>query len=165
MMGAGKSTVGELLAGRLGWRFIDLDCEIERATGLSVPEIFAAKGEAVFRSLERELTSRVACTRSFVLAPGGGWILDRDNPASMPAGTRFVWLRVSPDVAVRRITRENRERPLLRGDDPVRRARQIAAEREPLYRALGQAFDTDTREPADVAAEIAEWIAQCNRAS
>jgi len=165
MMGAGKSTVGELLAGRLGWRFIDLDEEIERACGLSVPELFAAQGEAAFRALERELTARIACSRHFVLAPGGGWILDPANPAAMPPGTRFVWLRVTPQTAVQRIGADRRERPLLRGADPVERATRIASEREPLYRALGVAFETDGREPSAVAAEIADWIALRNRAS
>jgi len=165
MMGAGKSTVGELLAARLGWRFIDLDQEIQRATGRTIPEIFAAQGEAAFRELERELTTRIGSDRDFVLAPGGGWILQPANPAAMPAGTRFVWLRVSPDVAVQRIRAENRERPLLRGGDPVQRARQLVQEREPLYQALGQEFDTDGRTPDEIAAEIAEWIAPGNRAS
>lgn len=164
MMGAGKSTVGALLAERLGWRFIDLDSEIERVTGQTIPEIFAARGEPAFRALERELTARIASSRGIVLAPGGGWILQDANPAAMPAGTRYVWLRVSPEVAVQRIRQHKRERPLLQGGDPVERARHLSEQREPLYRTAGREIDTDAREPADIAAEIADWIALGDRA-
>lgn len=153
-MGAGKSTVGPLLAHLLGWRFVDLDEEIVRVTGMSVPDLFATRGEAAFRSLESQLTGTLSSVHRTVIAPGGGWITDPANLARLPAGTRTVWLRVSADEAVRRITETGVVRPLLTGADPLAAARRLLDEREPLYRAADLVIDVNGRTPADIAAEI-----------
>src|SRR5688572_27406814 len=87
--GAGKSTVGPLLARRLGWRFLDLDPLIEAEAGLPIAQIFEQKGEAEFRRLETELTGRLASEPDLVLAPGGGWILRNTMPSAW-----LVWLQV-----------------------------------------------------------------------
>ncbi len=78
-MAAGKTTVGRLLARRLGWGFVDFDAEIEASTGRSVERIFAEAGEAGFRLLEADLTERVALRPDVVLAPGGGSFPDRST--------------------------------------------------------------------------------------
>jgi shikimate kinase len=154
-MGAGKTTVGQRLAERLGWRFFDIDDEIVRREGMSIGDIFRTRGEPAFRALERQLTDAVCCEAKAVIAPGGGWILTHGALRRLPAGTVTVWLRVSPEEAVRRLGRDSIERPLLAGSDPLERAREILAAREPFYRGARHVIDVDGREPQDITEEIA----------
>lgn len=154
-MASGKSTVGRRLAERLGWDFLDFDEEIERRTGLAIPDIFRRLGEPAFRALEAELTAEFGGLDRAVLAPGGGWIMQPGLLEQLAPGTLLVWLRVSPEEAVRRAMRERTHRPLLAGPDPLARARLLLAEREPLYRQADVAVDVDGRDPDEVAAEIA----------
>ncbi len=158
-MAAGKSTVGRLLAQRLGWSFVDLDATIERNAGLSVAEIFAEQGEPVFRRLETEATRSLAGRRGLVLAPGGGWFLRPENRAALSASARTVWLRVTAEEAVRRSGAASGERPLLAGDDPLRRAAALLAEREPTYGTADWIVDTSGRSVDEIADEIAERAA------
>lgn len=154
MMCSGKSAVGAELARRLGWTHLDLDREIERAAGQAVREIFAAEGEAVFRRMEAEATARVADRSGVVLSPGGGWIT---NPALLDAlgpGTLCVWLRVSPEEAVRRAGAEPGERPLLAGADPLAAIGHLLAERERFYARAELDVLTDGRSVGELADEI-----------
>ena len=157
-MAAGKSTVGKLLADRLGWRFLDPDAEIVRSTGTSIAEIFRERGEAGFRELERRLTASLHSVAPAVLAPGGGWITNPGARAALPPGAFLIWLRVSADEAVRRAQATGEERPLLAGADPLAAARVLLAAREPLYAAADLTVDVERREPADVVREIIEAI-------
>jgi shikimate kinase len=157
-MGAGKSTVGPLLARRLGWRFTDIDEEIVRRTGASVAEIFRSRGESAFRAMERELTAALSSGPDTVIAPGGGWILQPGALESLPGTARVVWLRVSPEEAVRRLRNDPIERPLLAGPDPLGQARALLPLREPAYRRAHYTVDADARAPADIAAEIAALL-------
>jgi shikimate kinase len=150
--GAGKSTVGPLLARRLGWRFLDLDPLIEAEAGLTIAQIFEQKGEAEFRRLEAELTGRLASEPDLVLAPGGGWILRNTMPAAM-----LVWLRVDPDVASVRVCESGSVRPLLQ-PDPLVRMKALLAEREPYYTQADIAVDTNGKSPAEIATAIAGLI-------
>ncbi len=154
-MASGKSTVGQRLAERLGWDFLDFDEEIERRTGLAIPDIFRRMGEPAFRALEAELTAECGDLDHIVLAPGGGWITQPELLELLAPGTLLVWLRVSPEEAVRRAMRARTHRPLLAGPDPLARARLLLSEREPLYRQADVAVDVDDRDPDEVAAEIA----------
>jgi shikimate kinase len=115
-MSAGKTTIGRLLADTLGWRFVDVDEEIVRRTGMSVADIFRERGEAVFRRLETRLTARLCSLDLAVIAPGGGWIMAPMALERLPRDTRTVWLRVSPEEAVRRSLGAGVERPLLGSD-------------------------------------------------
>jgi shikimate kinase len=152
-MGAGKTTVGQLLAARLGWTFIDLDQRIEARSGRTVPQIFAESGEDTFRRYEQELTAELASAERIVLAPGGGWPLFDTNIATLSAQTAFMWLRVSPEEAVERL-RGAPERPLLAGDDPLERARTLEKTRSARYAELGWPVETERRAPAEIANEI-----------
>ncbi len=157
-MAAGKSTVGPLLARRLGWEFVDFDEVIEARTGLPISEIFRVQGEGAFRAMEARLTDEFGCARGVVLAPGGGWIT---NPALLDglcAGSLVVWLRVSPEEAVARALADDVHRPLLAGADPLEKARLLLREREPLYFLADAAVDVDGRDADDIAFEIAERI-------
>lgn len=153
-MGAGKTTVGQRLARRLGWRFIDIDKEVERSAGMSIADFFRILGEEAFRTMERRVTKELCWETQAVVAPGGGWILKPDALETLPPTACVVWLRVSPDEAVRRVFGSTTERPLLAGPKPLERARCIMAEREPLYMRADYAVDVDGRDPEDIAREV-----------
>lgn len=151
-MASGKSTVGRRVARELGWRFLDADRELERREGLSIPEIFARRGERWFREREAQVVEELLDLPECVVVPGGGWAAAPERMASLPAGTLSVWLRVSSDEAARRAAESGEGRPLLAGiDDPVAEARRLLSEREPYYRRAGLHLDTDGVEPAEVA--------------
>lgn len=150
--GAGKSTVGPLLARRLGWSFRDFDALIEAEAGLSVADIFRQQGEAGFRRLESELTARLASVPDLVLAPGGGWILRNSMPRAM-----LVWLVVDPAEASLRVGELANLRPLLQ-PDPLTRLKELLAQREPYYMRADIAVDTTGKSPEDVADAVAAAI-------
>lgn len=157
-MGAGKSTVGRHLAALCDRTFVDLDEEISRRAGRTVPELFAEAGEPGFRDLEARATREIAAVAAespeIVVAAGGGWMVNRPARAALPAATT-VWLRVAPAEAARRLEPERSERPLLVGADPAARLTALLDERLPAYRQATYTVDTMHRTPDDVAREIA----------
>lgn len=157
-MAAGKSTVGRVLADRLGWEFLDFDEEIERRTGMSIAEIFEIAGEPAFRALEAELTADIAGARDIVLAPGGGWIKQPDLLERLGPGSLVVWLHITPEEAVRRARQAPTHRPLLAGPDPLERARLLMAEREPYYALADVVVDVDDRTEDEIAREILGYL-------
>lgn len=162
-MGAGKSSVGEALARRLGWKHLDLDLEIERREDRTVAEIFRGSGEARFRELEVELTEELAGRVEVVLSPGGGWILNPGARERLAVGTLFVWLQVSPEEALRRIGAAAVVRPLLATEDPLAALRRLLEEREPHYHRADVAIATDGRDIESIAAEIERQVAAQTR--
>src|SRR5690554_2387718 len=133
-MCSGKSTIGGILARRLGWDFIDFDWEIEKRQRRSVREIIDGEGEAYFKSLEAELTREVSDARGLVIAPGGGWITDPALLEGIRRGTLSAWLQVSPSETVRRLRADPADRPLKDHPDPIRPITAMLMKREPLYR-------------------------------
>lgn len=154
-MASGKSTVGALLAERLGWGFVDFDRRILERTGRSAGELIRERGEAEFRELERSVTEEVAGTERVVLAPGGGWVTRPELMERLGADTIRVWLRVTPDEALRRAASDDTDRPLL-GPLAGRRERveALLRTREPLYDRAEIVVDVDGRTPEQVADEI-----------
>ncbi|AEN74386.1 Shikimate kinase [Rhodothermus marinus SG0.5JP17-172] len=150
-MGCGKSTIGPLLARRLGYTFLDLDALIERQAGRSIPEIFAEGGEAAFRALEREALRRTVALDACVIATGGGALVSDDNLAWALRNGRVVYLQVSADELARRLAPEATHRPLLqdRHHRPLqgaalrRRIAAMLARREPWYRQAHHVVATD----------------------
>lgn len=132
MMGAGKTTVGRLVAARLARPFLDSDELIESETGRTVREIFEADGEVAFRRIERGVLERsLASPRPSVIAAAGGTVLDPANRAAMRRGAHVVWLRSDPAVLARRVGGAD-HRPLL-ADDPEGVLQAMATDRAPLY--------------------------------
>src|SRR5271167_3516595 len=116
MMGAGKSSIGRRLAGRLNLPFVDADIEIEKAAGMSIPDIFARHGEADFRSGEARVIARLLDGGPQVLATGGGAVMNADTRAAIKAKGVSVWLAADLDVLLRRINKRRHERPMLQTD-------------------------------------------------
>lgn len=141
--GAGKSTLGALVARTLGLTFVDLDVEIERAAGRSVADIFARDGEHTFRTLEREATERLAFGESRVVAPGGGWITQPGVVALLRPPSRIIYLRVSPATALARMGNEVASRPLLMGRDPLAILAALERERAGAYGTADAVLDTE----------------------
>jgi shikimate kinase len=132
MMGAGKSSVGRRLAIKLGLPFSDADAEIEKAAGMTVPEIFASRGEAEFRDGERRVIARLLADGQRVLATGGGSYMNAETRANIAEHGVSIWLRADFDVLMRRV-RKRSNRPLLSNPDPEGTLRRLIAERYPVY--------------------------------
>jgi len=132
MMGAGKSSIGRRLAGRLGIAFTDADNEIELAHRLSIPDIFATYGEAYFRSGEARVIARLLEGGPQVLATGGGAFMNADTRGAIAAHGISVWLKAEFDVLMRRIKRRQ-DRPLLKTEDPGETLRALMSARYPVY--------------------------------
>ncbi|HYX45072.1 MAG TPA: bifunctional shikimate kinase/3-dehydroquinate synthase, partial [Acidimicrobiales bacterium] len=158
MMGAGKSTVGQALARRRGWDFLDSDAAIEARTGRTVAEIWAAEGEAAFRRLESEvLAEALARERPAVVAAAGGVVLSPVNRARLRDSEAVVWLRARPETLVPRVATGS-HRPLL-GSDPLGVLRRLAAEREPLYAQVADVtVDVDGLAAEQVVALVEEAL-------
>lgn len=162
MMGAGKTSVGRRLAARLGWEHVDSDDQVERATGRTVAEIFAADGEAAFRREERAaLLGALAASVPSVVSVAGGAVLDPANRQAIKAGGTVVWLRASVATLAERVG-EGQGRPLLAGD-PAGALARLLPEREPLYAQLADVvLEVEGRGPDDLAGAIVE---HCRAAS
>jgi shikimate kinase len=132
MMGAGKSSIGRRLAGRLGIAFVDADVEIEKAAGMSIPDIFATRGEPEFRAGEARVIARLLDGGPQVLATGGGAFLNPDTRVAISAKGISVWLNAEFDVLMRRI-RRRQDRPLLKTDDPAATLQELITLRYPVY--------------------------------
>jgi len=135
LMGAGKTSVGKLLAKRLARQFHDSDHEIEARTGVRIPVIFEIEGEAGFRQRESAVIDELTQTEGIVLATGGGAVLDPRNRELLHSRGTVVYLRASVDELYNR-TRRDRNRPLLQTADPRGRLAELMKVRDPLYREV-----------------------------
>jgi shikimate kinase len=151
-MGAGKSTVGPLVARRLGWTFLDLDDDIEAADGRTVPEIFASDGEAAFRAAERAAAERACARERLVLATGGGAFTVPETRRVLQQGALTVWLRCTLEALLARIPTDG-SRPLAANRATIG---PLLAGREPSYALADLTVDTTHSAPAEVARIIAE---------
>ncbi|HET9951043.1 MAG TPA: shikimate kinase [Candidatus Eisenbacteria bacterium] len=179
--GAGKSSVGPILAARLNGAFDDLDALVAREAGRGVAEILREEGEAAFRALEREALRRAlgprrgeAAPAIRVLACGGGIVTDRESRELLASGATVVWLTVRPETALERLGAAGvAARPLLAGPgegpadvagadagpggarSALARLERLQASRNPLYHSIAAlALPTEGRSPKDVAAEV-----------
>jgi shikimate kinase len=135
MMGAGKTTVGRLLARRLKRELYDSDHEIERRCGVRIPVIFDIEGEAGFRAREAQVIAELCARKGMVLATGGGAVLDAENRRRLAASGTVIYLHARPASLWQRV-RHDRNRPLLATADPQKKLEQLYAERDPLYREV-----------------------------
>ncbi len=158
-MGAGKSTIGRLLAKELRLPFRDSDKEIEQRTGASIPLIFDVEGEGGFREREHAVIADLCRLDGVVLATGGGAVMREDNRKALRAGGRVVYLCTSVDQQLERTARD-RNRPLLQAADPRGVLANLMAVRDPLYRSIADVIiETDERPPRLVVMEILDRLA------
>ncbi len=141
--GAGKSTVGRIVARTLGWPFLDFDLEIARRAGKSIVKLFADEGETAFRARELALTMEVRSMPPLVMAPGGGWVTIPDVLALVRPPARIVHLSVSPEAALLRLARSRMVRPLLRTNNPRASMESLWASRAGLYAQADLVIDVE----------------------
>ena len=134
-MGSGKTTIGRLLARRLGRRFVDSDHAIEARTGASIPWIFEIEGEAIFRRREADMIRELTAQDDIVLATGGGAVLDPASRALLAERGTVIYLRAGIGSILQR-TSHDKNRPLLQTADPRRKLEALLAQRDPLYREI-----------------------------
>ncbi len=135
LMGAGKTTVGRILARELKYRFVDTDHEIETRTGVDIPTIFEIEGERGFRRRESQVIEELTRQSGIVLATGGGVVLDPGNRHHLREHGTVVYLAASPETLNER-TRHDRARPLLQVDDRLATLKNLYLQRDPLYREI-----------------------------
>jgi len=159
-MGAGKTTIGKMLADELHLDFADVDREIESRSGVDIPWIFDKEGEAGFRLRESAALKELSALDGVLISTGGGAVMSAENRRLMSTCGIVIYLHTSVEEQVRRTSRD-RKRPLLQNDDPASVLAQLMQVREPLYREVAAIIvDTDGRGPKVVAQDLAERLRQ-----
>jgi shikimate kinase / 3-dehydroquinate synthase len=152
--GCGKTTIGMLLAQRMGWHFIDTDKFIENEAGLPITEIFHQSGEAGFRLREKALLANLVKSTRTVVALGGGTLVDDENRALVESSGAVVCLICDPEVILQRMGDELYARPLLVGTGPLERLKTLLSKRAALYASFPLTLDTSALAPEDVARKV-----------
>jgi shikimate kinase len=154
----GKTTLGQLLAGRLGWEWIDADVDIERRAGKSIARIFAEDGEPAFRDLEARVIADLCRRDRLVLAAGGGAPLRPESRQAMRQGGKVVWLTARPETILARMSGDATtaaRRPNLTDKGPLEEIIQLLKRREPIYQESAHlVVDTEGKTPEELVAEI-----------
>ncbi len=150
LRGAGKSTVGPLLAERMEVPFVELDARIEAASGLSLDEIFQVHGESYYRTAERAELARLLAAEPCVVAVGGGLVTDVESYDVLRQRARTVWLRAAPEDHWRRVIAQGDTRPMADNDQAFLDLRRILAAREPLYERADVVVDTSGADLGEV---------------
>ena len=156
--GAGKTTVGRIVAERLQAGFVDIDTILIRKEGKPIAMIFAEKGEPAFREMERKEVQTALGNQPAVIAPGGGWAAQPGALDTAKPHGYFVYLKARAEVAAGR-AEVSGTRPVLMGDDPVARMRELFTARDPLYAKADATVQTEAK-PADKVADEVVRLAQ-----
>jgi len=155
LMGAGKTTIGKLLAKRLKKTFIDTDHEIEHRTGVRIPLIFELEGEAGFREREAALIREITQRQDIVLATGGGAVLRKENRDALVQSGTVVYLNAKIEDLWQR-TQHDKNRPLLQTQDPKAKLTELFIQRDPLYREIADMIITSGQQNVQHAARELE---------
>ena len=152
-MGTGKSTVGQMAAGMLGFRFVDTDAMIEKMAGKQISDIFTAEGEARFREYEREVVEKLRALKGTVISTGGGMVTNPANLVSLKEHSLVVCLWCSAETILKRVGHQT-HRPLLRVENPLEKIRALLNERAPAYRQADVLLNSEFRKPREVATHV-----------
>ncbi len=153
--GAGKTTVGRMVAERLHAGFVDIDNVLIRKEGKPIAMIFAEKGEQAFREMERKEVDAALANEPAVIAPGGGWAAQPGALDGARSRGYFVYLKARAEVAAGR-AEPSGTRPVLMGDDPLARMRELFTTRDPFYAKADATVLTEAKSAENVAAEVAK---------
>jgi XRE family aerobic/anaerobic benzoate catabolism transcriptional regulator len=160
LRGAGKTTLGTLLAAELKVPLVDLDHEVARETGLPIGEVMALYGQAGFRRLERKVLDRVLRDNErAVIVAGGGIVAEEEGFKTLLASCYTVWIRAGPEEHMARVLAQGDFRPMAGNDDALEDLKRILAAREPLYRAADAIVVTSGEAPAESLARLRAAIA------
>ncbi len=152
-MGTGKTSVGRLVADLLHFDYLDTDETIQTHTGRIIADIFKTDGEPAFRALEREVVRELATRTQTVISTGGGLPTNPDNLASLKSHALVACLWASPEKIWDRV-RHQSHRPLLHGENPQAKIRELLAVREPFYKQADVLLNTDLRSVREVAQQV-----------
>lgn len=158
-MGTGKTTIGRMLANRLGRPFIDSDRKIEQTAGMTIPEIFSNYGEQYFRDLESRVIAKICHYTNAVIATGGGAVLRGENMQQMRRNGVVIALTAAPEVILERTCRRG-GRPLLEAEDKEQRVRLLLQERREAYNCAHHMIDTGVKSPQAVVDGIITYLRQ-----
>jgi XRE family aerobic/anaerobic benzoate catabolism transcriptional regulator len=165
LRGAGKSTVGPMLAARLKVDFIELDALIEEAATMSLSEIFAIHGEEYYRRLEREILAKVlGDTRGCVLAAGGSIVTDPESWGMVKRRCTTVWLQATPEELMKRLQRQGDLRPMQGRPSAMAELKALVTRREPLYGQAEMVTKTTNKSPAAVMDQIIKAVSRSRTA-
>lgn len=154
LMGAGKTTVGKILAKHLHKTFYDSDHEIEHRTGVNIPLIFELEGETGFRKRETTTIEELVHMHDIILATGGGAVLAKQNRENLSRNGIVIYLCAQPEELFHR-TKGDKNRPLLQTDDPRAKLERLFAERDPLYREIADiVIDTGDQSVNTIVAQL-----------
>lgn len=156
--GAGKSTVGALLADELGRPLLDFDIEIARREGMPITDIFGQRGEAHFRDLEHALTVELTQLGGMVLSPGGGWVARPDNLTLLRPPARMIYLKVGTSIALQRMGASATSRPLLDRPNPKGELDRLLSARILVYESADIVVNVDHVDPHGVTHRIVELL-------
>jgi shikimate kinase len=156
-MGAGKTSVGRILAKNLEMSFVDLDETIEKELGMKIPEIFSTHGEEFFRDAESKLLRAVAQRGGQVIATGGGVVLREENWEVMEREGVTIYLK-APAVVLYNRVKNNTSRPLLQVDNPFEKVQELLSTRIPLYEKADLIVDTEHITSQEIVKEIIEKL-------
>ncbi len=157
LMGAGKTTVGKILAKNLNKTFVDSDKLIENKAGITINEIFAKFGEEYFRNLEEEIIADISAKSGLVISTGGGAVRREKNIQNLKKNGILIYLSASPEVLFERIKNEI-DRPLLKNNKPLETLKNLLKQREEFYLKAHFVIDTNNKDYNDVAQEIIQKI-------
>jgi shikimate kinase len=160
LMGAGKTTIGRLLAKQMGREFYDSDHEIERKTGVKIPLIFELEGESGFRKRETTAIDELSQLDGVIVATGGGAVLLEENRQYLKNTGKVIYLRAKVNDLYQR-TRNDKSRPLLQGANPKQKLEQLYVARDPIYTALADYIvDTGAQSANEITTRIEQLLQQ-----
>lgn len=152
-MGTGKTTVGRIVAAKLSRKFVEMDDTIEKNEKNKITDIFNIHGEKYFRNCEYKLLKELAREENLIVSCGGGLICNQDNLEVLKKSGIIFNLSASEDVIYQR-TKNNSDRPLLAGPEPIKKIRELLSIRKPYYSQANYSIDTDKLSPEAVAESV-----------
>lgn len=156
-MGAGKSTVGRMLAGILGRKLVDTDDLIEAEAGMRISEIFEKHGEDYFRELEEKIVAKASLLEDHIIVTGGGVVLREKNIQNLRKKGVIIYLHATPEVIYNRVKNQS-HRPLLQVKDPLKKIRELLEFRAPFYANHDFKIDTSSLSVEEVVDEVLNYI-------